>query len=125
MIQIICIFRRINRLIVCLFKIFFAVNKHTHACFSCSVMSDSLQPHELQPFRLLYPWNFSGKNTGEGCHFLLQGIFSTQGLSPHLLHFLHWQVNSLSLVPPGKPHCPINAELVMQSYHPFFLITPF
>ena len=28
--------------------------------------------------RLLYPWDFSGKNTGVGCHFLLQGIFLTQ-----------------------------------------------
>ena len=31
-------------------------------------------------------WNFPGKNTGVGCHLLLQGIFLTQGLNPHLLH---------------------------------------
>ena len=37
-----------------------------------------------------------------GCHFLLQGIFLTQGLNPHLLHLLHWQVDSLALEPPGK-----------------------
>ena len=42
-------------------------------------MSDSLQPHGLQPTRLLCPWNFPGKNTGVGCHFLLQGIFPTRG----------------------------------------------
>ena len=30
-----------------------------------------------------------------GCHFLPQGIFSTQGLNPRLLHFLHWQAGSL------------------------------
>ena len=30
-------------------------------------------------------WDFSGKNTGVGCHALLQGIFLTQGLNPHLL----------------------------------------
>ena len=35
-------------------------------------MSDSLQPHGLQPTRLLCPWDFPGKNTGVGCHFLLQ-----------------------------------------------------
>ena len=35
-----------------------------------------------------------GKNTGVGCHFLLQEIFATQGLN---LHLLHWQVNSLLL----------------------------
>ena len=36
-----------------------------------------LQPHGLQPTRLFCPWNFPGKNTGVGCHFLLQGIFMT------------------------------------------------
>ena len=55
------------------------------------------------PTRLLCPWNFSGKNTRVGCHFLLQGIFPTQRSNPHLLHFPHWQVDSLPLVPPGKP----------------------
>ena len=40
--------------------------------------SDSLQPHGLQPSRLLHPWDSSGKNTGVGCHALLQGIFPTQ-----------------------------------------------
>ena len=42
------------------------------------------------------------KKTGVGCHALLQGIFPTQGLNPHLLCLLHWQVDSLSLTPPGK-----------------------
>ena len=37
-----------------------------------------------------------------GCHFLLQGIFPTQGLNPHLSHPLHWQVDSLPTEPPGK-----------------------
>ena len=40
---------------------------------SCLVVSDSLRPHELQPTRLLCPWDFPGKSTGVGCHFLLQG----------------------------------------------------
>ena len=47
----------------------------------------------------------AGKNTGMGCHALLQGIFPTQGLNPSLLHLLHWQVGSLPLAPPGKPTC--------------------
>ena len=38
-----------------------------------------------------------------GCHALLQGIFPTQGWNPLLLCLLHWQVDSLPLVPPGKP----------------------
>ena len=35
--------------------------------------------------QLLCPWNSPGKNTGVGCHVLLQGIFLTQGLNPHLM----------------------------------------
>ena len=37
-----------------------------------SVMSDSLQPHGLQPANLLHPWEFPGKSTGVGCHSLLR-----------------------------------------------------
>ena len=62
---------------------------------SHSDISNSLQPPALWGVaRLLRPWDFPGKNTGMGCHFLLQGIFLTQGLIPGLLH---WQVNSLIL----------------------------
>ena len=39
--------------------------------WSCSVMSDSQQPHGLQPTRLLRPWDFPGKSTGVECHCLL------------------------------------------------------
>ena len=35
-------------------------------------MSDSVWPHRRQPIRLLHPWDSLGKNTGVGCHFLLQ-----------------------------------------------------
>ena len=44
-----------------------------------------LRPHRLQSTRLLCPWDFPGKNTRVGCHFLLQGIFPTQGLNLYLL----------------------------------------
>ena len=37
------------------------------------------------PDSLLHPWDSPGKITGVGCHFLLQGIFPTQGLNPSLL----------------------------------------
>ena len=40
--------------------------------WSCSVVSNSSRPHGLQPTRLLHPWDFPGKSTGVGCHFLLQ-----------------------------------------------------
>ena len=64
-----------------------------------SVMSNSLWPHGLQPARPLH----LGTNTGEGCHFLLQDIFWTQISNLHLIHLLHWQVDSLTQAPPGKP----------------------
>ena len=40
--------------------------------WSRSVVSDPQRPHGLQPTRLLHPWDFPGKSTGVGCHFLLQ-----------------------------------------------------
>ena len=39
---------------------------------SHSVMSDSVRPHKQQPTRLPHPWDSPDKNTGVGCHFLLQ-----------------------------------------------------
>ena len=39
------------------------------SCFSCV---DSVRPHRRQPTRLLCPWDSPGRNTGVGCHFLLQ-----------------------------------------------------
>ena len=48
-----------------------------------------------------------GKNSGVGCHAVLQEIFPTQGWNPHLLYFLHWQAGSLPLAPPGKPETPL------------------
>ena len=47
-------------------------------------------------------WDFPGKSTRVDCHFLLQGLFLTQGSNPRLLCLLHWQVDSLPLAPPGK-----------------------
>ena len=65
---------------------------------SCPALCDT-----MYPVRLLCPWASPGKKTRVGCHALLQGIFSTQGLNPGLLCLLYWQVGSLPLVPPGKP----------------------
>ena len=60
------------------------------AQFSLSVVSDSLPPHRLWPTRLLCPWSFPSKDTGMGCHFLLQGIFPTPISNSCLLHC--WQI---------------------------------
>ena len=57
-----------------------------YVCVGRSVMSDFLQPHELEPIRLLCPWNSPGKKTGVGFHFLLQGIFLNQRSNLPLLH---------------------------------------
>ena len=65
-------------------------------CVNCSVVPNSLRPHGLQPTSLLCPWDFPGKDTGVGRHFLLQGIFPTQGLNSGLLHcrqILYWLSN--------------------------------
>ena len=51
---------------------------------------------------LLSLWNFPGKNTRAGCHFLLQGIFLAQGSDLCLLCLLYWQAGSLLAEPPGK-----------------------
>ena len=56
---------------------------------SCSVMSNSLRSHRLEPHRLFCLWGFQGKNTGSCA--LLQGFFLNQGLNLRLLHLLHWQ----------------------------------
>ena len=55
--------------------------KNANESESCSVVSDSLQYHCLHS-----PLNSSWQNTGVGCHFLLQGIFPTQGSNPGLPH---------------------------------------
>ena len=54
----------------------------------------------LKPARVLCLWNSSGKNTGVGCHALLQGTFPTQGSDSCLLP---WQVDSLPLSHQGSP----------------------
>ena len=55
------------------------------------------KPINCVPCWFLYPWDFPGKNTEVGCHFLLQRIFPTQRSNPHLLCLLHWQEDSLPL----------------------------
>ena len=54
-------------------------------------------PTPCDPMGCSLPWDFPGKHTGVDCHFLLQGIFPTQGSNSCLLHLLHWQADSLPL----------------------------
>ena len=78
-------------------KKYFPLLRWKSESVSHSVVSNSLQPHGLQPVRLFCLWDFPGKNTRVGCHAFLQGIFPTQG-SPVL------QADSLPSEPPGKPY---------------------
>ena len=59
-----------------------------------------------------------GKNTGVGCHLLLQGILPTQGSNPH---FLHWQVDSLPLSHLGHPssitYISLNSQVCLQKFY--------
>ena len=68
--------------------------------FSCWVMSDSFATPWIVTCQALSPWDFPGKNTRIGCHFLLQGIFPTQGLNLYLLlgrwilyHWASWEAS--------------------------------
>ena len=78
-----------------LFPHFFLVITGMCVSVTCSVMSDSLWCHGLKPTRLFWPWDLPGKNTGVGSHFLLQGIFLTQGSKLRLLH-CRWILYCLS-----------------------------
>ena len=69
--------------------------------FSCSVVSSSLRPHGLYvTHQVPLSMGFPRQQHWSGCHFLLQGIFPTQGLN---LRLLHWQTGSLLLSQQGSP----------------------
>ena len=68
-------------------------SKSTPCC--CLVAKSCLTllwPNDCNCARLLCPWNSPGNGTGVGCHFLLHGIFPTQGSN---LGLLHWWEDSL------------------------------
>ena len=91
------------------------------AVLSRSVMSDSLRLHGLQPSRLLCPWDSPGKNTGVGCHVLLQGIFPTQESKPGLPH-CKWILYCLSHQ--GNPTKPLLLLLLSHFSHIRLCVTP-
>ena len=75
-------------------------------CCCCCLVAKSgptlSWPHGPWPTRLLCPWDSAGKNTGVGCHFLLQEMLLTQRSDPRLLHR---QASSLPLSHQGNPLC--------------------
>ena len=95
----------------------------SHNCFdlvtkSCPAL---LQPTDYKPSSLLCPWDFPGKNTEVGCHFLLQGIFPTQGSNPHLMH---WQADSLPQSHIGSPPIIVSSPNVCMHYTLCSVISP-
>ena len=75
------------------------LQKEVKRKWSHSAVSDSLQPHGLQPIRLLSSWDFPGKNTGVGYHFLLQGDLPNPGIEPR---FPALYTDTLPSETPGK-----------------------
>ena len=78
---------------------------HGHVLESSVCVHDqlclTLSPHRLYPARLLNPWDFSGKNTGIGCHALFQGIFLIQNQT-----FISCIAGRFfATEPPEKPSC--------------------
>ena len=75
-------------------------------CYVASVVSDSVRPHRRQPARLPRPWDSPGKNTGVGCHFLLQCLkvkSESESLSRVQLLATPW--TAAHQVPPSMGFC--------------------
>ena len=88
-----------NQLTICNFKLYFLIDQwalfhvpvHVKSLQLCPTLCDPMD-YSLLGYSCL--WDFSSKNTGGGCHFLLWGIFPTQWLN---LCLLHWQADALPL----------------------------
>ena len=84
-------------------------NEVTQSCLT-------LRLRGLSPTRLLCPWGFPGKNSGVGCHFLLQGIFHTQGSNLGLPHcrqmFSHWSHQEVILLVVSPKKAGFHASLL-------------
>ena len=89
--------------------LFRSLSPHPYRSRVCVLCANSLQscltlcnPLDCSPPGSSVHVDSPGRNTGVGCHALLQGVFSTQGSNLLLLLSL-WQAGSLPLAPPGKP----------------------
>ena len=72
-----------------------------HESIYLLILPNQLSIPTVFPQYILCPWNFPGKNTGVGCHLLLQGIFPTQESKPYLLCFLALAGRFFTTVLPG------------------------
>ena len=93
--------------------------------WSHSVVSDSLRPRGLYPTRLLCPWDSPGKNTGVGCHCLLQEIFLTQRSNEVLLHCWFFYYLSYQRSPHEFTHTHTHKwNKLLRIYHYFLCKSP-
>ena len=90
----------------------------------CLVTSNSSVTLWPTPVRLPYPWGFSGKNTRVGCHFLLQGIFPSQGSNPGLLCLLHCRQILYHWVPGKLKEASESRSVMSDSLRPHGLYSP-
>ena len=72
-------------------------------CWVTSVVSDSVRPHRWQPTRLPHPWDSPGKNTGVGCHFLLQSIEYYSAIKKNTLESVLMRWMKLEPIIQSKP----------------------
>ena len=79
----------------------------------CLILWD---PKDYSPQGSSRPWDSLGKNTGVGCHALLQGIFPTQGLNSHLLHCRQilycWATREALILYLGSYKCILHCQLI-------------
>ena len=94
---------------------------------ACSVVSNSLWPYELQPSRLLCPWDFPGKSPEVGCHSPLQDIFPTLGSNPMALASSMLAGEFFTTESPGKPilWCWCKKRILVFFFWGFCFICPF
>ena len=76
--------------------------------------------HGVQPARLLCPWNFPDKDTGVGCHFLLQGSIPNPGIKPAspalVQHWATWEVLTTRDLTPRRPTRPSRTNTQKMSF---------
>ena len=75
-------------------------------------MSDSVRPHRRQPTRLPRPWDSPGKNTGVGCHFLLQ-CMKVKGES-EVAQLCLTLCNTMACSPPGSSDHGIHQARILE-----------
>ena len=77
---------------------------------------------DCRPTRLLHPWDFPGKSTEVGCHFLLQGIFPTQELNlglPHCRQMLYQLSHQESFVHCSQKYFHERGNIIVNCVHYF------